>query len=167
MKQNEIDWESLPPTQTPIKVLQAIARCPTKWQKHILFKKALADEDIPDWVLPPIDYGFAPRSYWAAENLQQLVANIKGAERKKIALQLIEEGRLDEANGFVLADSLSEEERTLTGKIHPSLMGGEYLPDYDEGAVEIARITLASTTQDVISIRAFPTSGGIGYEVAD
>jgi hypothetical protein len=32
-------------------------------------------------------------------------------------------------------------------------MGGEYLPDYEEGDVEIARIELESTTADVISIR--------------
>jgi hypothetical protein len=37
-------------------------------------------------------------------------------------------------------------------------MGGEYLPDYLEFELEIARVTLESTTQDVTSIRVRPDS---------
>jgi len=40
--------------------------------------------------------------------------------------------------------------------IHPSFMGGEYLPDYRRDEIEIARIELESTTSDVISVRARP-----------
>ena len=48
-------------------------------------------------------------------------------------------------------------------------MGGEYLPCYLPGEVEIARVVLASTTQDVISIRARRRRGGrrIYYRVID
>jgi hypothetical protein len=116
---------------------------------------------------PSIDYSYRPVSYWQVESLRQMVANIKGAQRKKTALRLINEGRLDEAKDFILDDSLSEEERVDVGKVHPALMGGEYLPDCSRGEVEIARVTMASITQDVISVRAFPKQGRIGYRVVD
>jgi len=160
-------WETLLPAKVPTRVRKAIVTWPVKWQLHVLLSKALASEEIPEWVLKPIAYSFRPVSYWSADDLRQLVANIKGAERKKAALQLIEEGRLDEAEDFVLADTLSDEDRALFGRVHPSLMGGEYLPDYGAGEVEIARVTLASTTQDVISIRAYPSRVGIGFRVVD
>ncbi len=118
-------------------------------------------------LLQPIDYDYRPASYWNLQNLGQVVANIKGAARKKTALRLIDEALLDEAGAVTLTDTLSEEERDLAGKVHPALMGGEYLPAYEASEVEIARITMASITQDVISIRAYPTQGRIGYRVVD
>src|SRR5437899_6639178 len=159
--------EDLLPARIPITVRHAIFNLPLKWHRRVLLAKALAGEEIPEHMLTPIDYAYHPASYWDAQNLQHVVSNIKGAERKKQALRLIEEERLDQANEFILADTLSEEERTLTGKIHPALMGGEYLPDYNAGEVEIARVTLASVTQDVISVRAFPKSEGVCYRVVD
>jgi hypothetical protein len=151
----------------PLKVREAIVTWPVEWQRHVLLTKALAGERIPEWVLKPIDYSFRPGSYWRVENLYQLVANIKGAGRKRTALWLIEHGRLDEAEAFILADTLSEGDRTLAGQVHPALMGGEYLPDYRATEVEIARVTMASTTQDVISIRARPEQRGIGFRAVD
>ena len=46
-------------------------------------------------------------------------------------------------------------------------MGGEYLPNYGRQEVEIARIALASTTSDVISLRARPSGSRIKYRVVD
>ena len=46
-------------------------------------------------------------------------------------------------------------------------MGGEYLPDLKTGEIEIARITLKSTTLDVISIRARKSSARISYRMVD
>jgi hypothetical protein len=54
------------------------------------------------------------------------------------------------------ADELSDEDREGLGAIHPSFMGGEYLPGYGRNEVEIVRIELDSTTSDVISLRARP-----------
>ena len=133
-------------------------------ERHIM---STIQTHTPGRLFPSIDYSYRPLSYWDVANLDQLVANIKGSERKKIALRLIREERLDEAKDFILDDSLSEEERVDVGKVHPALMGGEYLPDCSRGEVEIARVTMASTTQDVISIRAFPKRGRIFYRVQD
>jgi hypothetical protein len=46
-------------------------------------------------------------------------------------------------------------------------MGGEYLPSYRKDEAEIARIELASTTSDVISIRARKTAERMAYSVVD
>ncbi len=162
-----LEWMSHPVVGLPIKSSEPFPQIPFLWQRKILLAKTRKGEDIPDWLLKPIDYSFRPASYWATENLHHLVANIKGAERKKKALRLIGEGRLEEVGELVLTDSVSDEERTLLGKIHPGLMGGEYLPDYHGGEVEIARVTLASVTQDVISIRARSTQGVIRYSAVD
>ena len=43
--------------------------------------------------------------------------------------------------------------------MHPMFMGGNYLPDAEEGEVEIARIEISSTTRDVTCVFAKPESG--------
>jgi hypothetical protein len=46
-------------------------------------------------------------------------------------------------------------------------MGGEYLPNYRREEVEIARITLESTTSDITSLRARPVGSRIKYHLVD
>jgi hypothetical protein len=46
-------------------------------------------------------------------------------------------------------------------------MGGNYLPETENGEVEIARITIDSTTRGVTSVYARPIEGRIGYRVVD
>jgi TPR repeat protein len=65
------------------------------------------------------------------------------------------------------AESLSEDELDAVGRVHPSLMGGEYLPDLEAGEVEIARFELESVTADVISLRARRAEGKIHYRLVD
>jgi hypothetical protein len=77
------------------------------------------------------------------------------------------EGRLDQLDPTLLADSLEQEDRDGLGHIHPTFMGGEYLPPYEHGEVEIARIELESTTSDVISVRARPCGSRILYRISD
>jgi len=48
----------------------------------------------------------------------------------------------------------SEADRRALGRLHPSFMGGEHLPDRRETEVEIARINIDSTTSDVTSVYA-------------
>jgi hypothetical protein len=76
-------------------------------------------------------------------------------------------GNLEELDPTLLGDSLDSEERESFGAIHPSFMGGEYLPGCRRGEVEIARIELQSTTSDVISARARPSGSRILYRVCD
>ncbi len=118
---------------------------------------------------PGINYEFRPTLYWAADDpLQLMLRNVKGECRRQMILDYSRQGRLDELDGELLKDELDEEVRTRLGQIHPSFMGGEYLPGYFPGEVEVARICLQSTTGDVISLRARPTARGtIGYRVVD
>jgi hypothetical protein len=77
------------------------------------------------------------------------------------------EGNLEAICDELLSDTLDKEVRDSIGGIHPSFMGGEYLPNYARREVEIARIELRSTTSDVISVRARPRGERIEYSVCD
>jgi len=117
---------------------------------------------------PDIELGYRPTSYfWPLGLATHLLATIKGAERRKYVQALIEQGRLNELEDFIARSSLSQEERDGIGRIHPNFMGGEYLPDLASVEVEIARVTLASTLQDVVSVRARKGRSRIRYRVVD
>lgn len=118
---------------------------------------------------PDIDYGYRPVSYWQDETLAQaILKNIKGDFRREEIRKALAAGNLETIPEEILREALSENVRSFTGRIHPRFMGGEYLPDLSADEVEIARISLQSTTFDVISIRARRTTKGtILYRVVD
>ena len=115
-----------------------------------------------------IKYSFRPKSYWGEDNvLQALLRDVKGAERRKMIKAYYEEGNFQELEEAFTKASLSDEELFRLASIHPMFMGGEYLPDCNSNETEIARVTLRSTMQDVISIRAKGEDGELHYSVAD
>ena len=118
-----------------------------------------------------IDLEYRPLSYWPeSENREQRLARIHGKVRRDITRQTLESGGIGELNFLgpeLSAESLSEQARQAWGGIHPSHMGGEYLPPYKDSEVEIARISLKSVTSDQISIRASGQDGDIQYRVVD
>ena len=61
----------------------------------------------------------------------------------------------------------SDLDRKVLESVHPMFMGGNYLPDTEDGEVEIARISIRSTTFDVTSVYAKPVDGAIHYRVVD
>jgi hypothetical protein len=67
----------------------------------------------------------------------------------------------------LLKDSVDYEARTRLGQIHPKFMRGEYLPNYGRCEVETARITIESTTPDVISLRARSAGSRTKYQLVD
>jgi hypothetical protein len=105
------------------------------------------------------DLDFRPSTYWAGP--ARATANIKGTMRRKMV------GRGRDVPAELLAPSLDDDVRAEISGWHPAFMGGEYLPDHDEGEVTIARIEMESTTGDVIDVRARPIADGIGYRVVD
>jgi len=107
-----------------------------------------------------------PASYWI-DPVQMLLANIKGECRRQGILRKIRVGNIDAIPESLIVESLSKEARRLVGRIHPAFMGGEYLPDARDGEVEIARVSLRSTTADVISIRARRNKDRIRYRIVD
>ncbi len=116
----------------------------------------------------PIDLAFRPRTYfWPLGLEKQLLTHIKGVQRRAALKRLIDEGGLDRIPDVLAKAKLSEAERAAIGRIHPTLMGGEYLPDMTDDEVEIARIEIRSTTHDVTSVYARREDGRIHYRVVD
>lgn len=116
----------------------------------------------------PIDLDYRPDSYfWPLGAERELLTHIKGAARREALQQLVDQGKGAQIPEFLSKATLSEEERAAIGRIHPYFMGGEYLPDQEEGEVEIARIEIDSTTADVTSVYASLTGSGIHYRVVD
>lgn len=117
---------------------------------------------------PGIDYDFRPESYWSSPDpLALILSHVKGSKRRQMIRDYWNAGVLKELDDDLIKDTLTEAERNRIGRIHPTFMGGEYLPEFKVGEEEIVRIQLASTTADVISVRARPVSGGVAWRVVD
>jgi hypothetical protein len=118
--------------------------------------------------VPGIALAFRPKSYFWPLGLEtHLLARIKGAERKEIVRRLIDAGDLNSVPELILQSALSDDVRQVLGRIHPAMMGGEYLPNLTSNEVEIARIRIASTTQDVTSVYARRGKNRIYYRMVD
>lgn len=76
-------------------------------------------------------------------------------------------GSLDDIPDYLARSALSGEERQALGRIHPAFMGGEYLPSLMENEVMVARVTIASTTQDLTCVYARHGKSRIYYRVVD
>jgi len=115
-----------------------------------------------------IDLNYRPNTYWPeALDQEQLLSRIQGESRRTIARNILAEEGFAGLNAFLARETLDDEERRYWGLVHPHCMGGEYLPQLGVEDVEIARISLASTTGDQISIRASHAGEKIRYEVCD
>jgi len=115
-----------------------------------------------------IDLDYRPASYfWAAEKGITLISDIKGAERRRLFAKALETGEEVAFSEALLTAALTAHDREALGRIHPAFMGGEYLPNRWRQEVEIARITIASTTQDVTCVYARQVGDRIHYRVVD
>ena len=111
---------------------------------------------------------FRPNTYfWAKELGIHLLSDIKGANRRRIAQHALQDDQSGDIAPELLAHALEEEDRRFIGRLHPSFLGGEYLPSTRKQEVEIARITIASTTQDVTCVYARPLGKRISYRIVD
>lgn len=108
-------------------------------------------------------FAFRPRRYFLTDLDTAVLSRIKGKARRAAVRNL----GTSHVDSSMAAESLSENERQAVGRVHPSLMGGEYLPDLDPLEVEIARFELESVTADVISLRARLADGKICYRLVD
>ena len=116
--------------------------------------------------VPAIDLDYRPRDYfWAAGLKIPLLSGIAGESRRQLVRELVEAGR-PVPDGLDAA-VLDEEMRQEWGRVHPSHLGGEFLPPFRNGEVEIARISLQSVTCDQISVRARRSGKRIVYCVVD
>lgn len=118
-----------------------------------------------------IDLEFAPASYLAdAGPVEAIVQQIAGEERRQVVRAMLTRapGMTDaEVDEWLLQDRLSASERVLLGQVHPRFMGGEYLPERVVTEVEIARVSLESSTGDVYSLCARRVGSRWHYRLYD
>ena len=115
-----------------------------------------------------IDLEFRPADRlfpMAAEKL--LLSRVKGTWRREILTMAVADDYLNEVDPFFTRVSLEDEDCQARAAVHPTFMGGEYLPDFEDGEVEVARIDLRSITADAISIRLRRIPTGFAYRVVD
>ena len=115
-----------------------------------------------------IDLEYRPKTYFRPEKLEKdLLSKVKGAVLRKKLQALFDAGRHAEVRTLLTAEGISAADRKALESFHPMFMGGNYLPDTEDGEVEIARISIKSTTYDVTCVYARPDGGAIHYRVVD
>jgi hypothetical protein len=115
-----------------------------------------------------IDYSYRPERYfWPMDMETQILTRVKGSLRRDYVKAMIQDGRVDEIPEDITREELCEDERRAVGRVHPWFMGGEYLPKLRKHEIEIARITLKSTTRDVACVYAKRGKNRIYYRVVD
>ncbi len=76
-----------------------------------------------------IDYGFRPESYDLPANpLQAILGDVQGTARKAIIRYLEARGQLSDLPAAQLQQLLDGQRCDPSAAIHPTFMGGEYLP---------------------------------------
>lgn len=124
------------------------------------------------------DLEFRPESYFEISDAKsEIFARVKGDQRRLLAKEMDESGEIEnlerlnigdiqgEKEEIALVEELTDDERDLAGSLHPKMMGGEYLPTLRGYGMEIARVSLDSTTGDVFSIRAQSKGEMIHYKI--
>ena len=115
---------------------------------------------------PVIDLGYRPQSYfWPITHDTHVIAAIKGERRRSAIRDAFDADRVTPLDEIYASPTLPDEDRRALGRLHPSFMGGEYLPDRRDTEVEIARINIDSTTSDVTSVYAKAGKDRIRYRI--
>jgi hypothetical protein len=115
-----------------------------------------------------IDLDYRPETYFRPQKLERfLLAKVKGAVLRKKLQALLDAGRHAEVRALLTAEGIPAAYEKALESVHPMFMGGNYLPDTEDGEVEIARISIKSTTYDVTCVYARPDGGAIRYRVVD
>lgn len=115
-----------------------------------------------------IDLEYKPKTYFAPQPLlKYLIDQVKGAVvREKLEL-LLNEGRVQEVHALLDGEGVTTNSIRYLESLHPMFMGGNYLPDMEDGEIEIARIEISSTTHDVTCLFAKMENGKIQYRIVD
>ena len=118
--------------------------------------------------VPASSMAYRPRDYFGRYDLEtDLMTRVQGTFRRKLLREALESGNIDQVPPSARESALDEVSRQMIGRIHPSYMGGEYLSKVKIDEVEIARISIQSTTGDVVCLYARPVGRRIAYRMAD
>ena len=117
---------------------------------------------------PALDLGYRPESYfWPITHETHRIAAIKGERRRNLIRAAFDADAVTRLDEHYATPVLDEQDRRALGSLHPSFMGGEYLPNRQDTEIEIARINIDSTTSDVTSVYAKAGKNRIYYRVVD
>ena len=102
------------------------------------------------------NYKFRPSTYWPEESdpLEAILGGVRATRRRESIKRAWERGDVEKLPNYILQSELKEEQRIALGRLHPSLMGGEYLPPLQRGEVVIARVDFSSVMADVVEFVA-------------
>jgi hypothetical protein len=115
-----------------------------------------------------INLEYKPKTYFGPQSLLKYrIEQVKGAVVREKLGMLLNEGRIRELETLLDSEDISTASIKSLGSMHPMFMGGNYLPDMDDGEVEVARIEIASTTYDVTCLFAKMENGKISYRIVD
>lgn len=115
-----------------------------------------------------IDLNYQPEGYFRPAGLRQhLITQVKDAAVRAHLERLLEHGDFEALDEFLGDTGVLKEDLEGLQSIHLSVMGDNYLPDLENGEVEIARIEIASTTGDVTSLYAKKLCDSYEFRVVD
>ena len=115
-----------------------------------------------------LDLSYRPASYfWPITHETHAIAAIKGERRRNAIREAYDANRVTVLDEYYATPVLHEADRRALGAIHPSFMGGEYLPNRQETEIEIARINIKSTLSDVTSVYVKAGKNRLYYRVVD
>lgn len=118
--------------------------------------------------IPATSLEYRPRDYFGRYDLQtELLTHVKGRARRAAIRYALEKGDIAAIPDHIKAAELDRTDREMIGRVHPMFMGGEYLPPIKRSEVEVARISIKSTTYDVTVMYARLVGSRIHYRVAD
>ena len=118
---------------------------------------------------PGLDLDFRPDTYWPGQGLRHaILGNILGEVRHRLIQEALDSPSGDFPPAAMLRPVLEPEVRDSLWQFGPECVGGEFLPGYRQGEVEIARVVLQSATGDVTAVRAqLGKDGLIRYRIVD
>lgn len=115
-----------------------------------------------------IDLEYRPESYLRLQELERyLISQVKGTVLRRKLKALFEAGKHAEVQALFASGGVPKRALEELEAWHPMFKGGNYLPDTEDGQVEIARISIKSSTHDVTCVYARPDGDAIHYEVVD
>jgi hypothetical protein len=118
--------------------------------------------------LEDVDLNHAPKSYFVPHGLERhLVSKIKSAVIRADLNALLDQGEYQRVREVLIDEDRDNAFFNAMGHSHPMFLGGNYLPDTEEGEIEIARLCLMSVTVDVAAVYARKEQGVIHNRVVD
>ena len=137
-------------------------------KQEIVMARAVRAKNQKQAPIPATSLKYRPRDYFGRYDLQtELLTHVKGRARRSVIRQALDDGKISDVPSYIKVAELDALDRQMIGRIHPMYMGGEYLPKLKPAEIEVARISIKSTTFDVTVLYARLVGRRIHYRVAD